>query len=111
MEPLSLVDDQFKDARFQTDLHKESLWVAIEFWSFRCEECRMMAPIVSQIAQEFSGKLRVFKVNVDDNPRVVSEYAVPLVPYLIILKRGWPIVSLAEVWDLKQIRTILEEKA
>ncbi|MFC2070306.1 thioredoxin family protein [Chloroflexota bacterium] len=98
LEPIPLTDQQY-----QSVISEESLTTAIEFWSFRCEACRKMAPVVSQIAATFHDKLKVYKVDVDENPRVVSEYAVPLVPYLLILKEGRPIISFAEEWSLDQI--------
>jgi thioredoxin-like negative regulator of GroEL len=59
--------------------------LVLEFWSFRCESCRNRAPLVSKIAQDLDGQVTVCKVNVDENPRIVSYYSVSLVPCLIIV--------------------------
>ena len=66
-----------------------------------------MAPVVSQIAEHFDSRLPVFKVNADDNPRMVSKYRVPLVLYLILFCYGEPIARFAEQWSIEDIESEL----
>lgn len=100
----------FTDEQVESDLLESPVPTAIEFWSFRCEACRKMAPIVSHMAKALQGKLIVLKVNVDENPRLVAKYAVSMVPYLLVLRNGHPIASFAEEWSLQQVSDSAKEE-
>lgn len=104
MKPLPLTDQQFQSKPLE-----DSLPIAIEFWSLRCEACRKMAPVVSRIAEVLEGRLKVFKVNVDENPRLAAAFAVPFVPYLLFLKGGRVAASLAETWTLEEVEQFVKE--
>ena len=101
-EPMALSDLWFDQERL-----RQQEYAVVEFWSLRCEACRIMAPVVSQIAEHFDSRLPVFKVNADDNPRMVSKYRVPLVPYLILFCYGEPIARFAEQWSIEDIESEL----
>ena len=106
MEPLPLTDGEY-----ESTLRDRHGFVGIEFWSFRCEACRCVAPKVSRIAEELGCQLTVFKVNVDQNPRLVAAFAIPLVPYFLILKDGQVLARLPEEWELEQIISLLGTKS
>ena len=76
------------DASFDQDVLKSDLPVLIDFWAPWCGPCRMVAPIVDEIATEFEGKIKVFKLNPDENPNVASQYGIRSIPTLMIFKGG-----------------------
>jgi thioredoxin 1 len=76
------------DASFEQEVIKSDVPVLIDFWAPWCGPCRMVAPIVDEIAKEFEGKLKVLKLNTDENPNVASQYGIRSIPTLMIFKGG-----------------------
>lgn len=76
------------DASFEHDVLKSDVPVLVDFWAPWCGPCRMVAPIVDEIAKEFDGKIKVFKLNTDENPNVASQYGIRSIPTLMIFKGG-----------------------
>jgi thioredoxin 1 len=70
------------------DFLKSDLPVLVDFWADWCMPCRMMAPVMEELAQEFAGKVMFGKLNVDDNPDVASRYSVMSIPHFLIFKNG-----------------------
>jgi thioredoxin 1 len=73
---------------FEQDVLKSDIPVLVDFWAEWCGPCRMIAPSVDAIAEEFAGKLKVFKLNVDQEATLASKYGVMSIPTLIIFKGG-----------------------
>jgi thioredoxin 1 len=79
---------QGSDATFEQDVLKSELPVLVDFWAPWCGPCRMVAPAVEAIAAERAGKLKVVKLNVDDNPETSRKYGITGIPTLILFKGG-----------------------
>jgi thioredoxin 1 len=80
---LALTDDNFDG-----DVLKSSVPVLVDFWATWCAPCKAIAPTIDAIADEFDGKIKVGKVNVDDNPATPGKYGVRGIPTIILFKDG-----------------------
>ena len=76
------------DSNFEGDILKSSQLTMIDFWAEWCGPCKMLGPTVDAIADDFKGKLKVFKMNVDENPTTPTRYHVRGIPTLILFKGG-----------------------
>ena len=79
---------QVSDESFDREVLKAELPVLIDFWAPWCGPCKAIAPVVEELAKEYAGKLKVVKMNVDDNPQTPSKYGVRGIPNLILFKGG-----------------------
>jgi thioredoxin 1 len=79
------------EANFESEVLKSSEPVLVDFWAEWCGPCRMIAPLVDQIAEEYAGKIRVGKLDADVNQQVLSNYNVMGIPTLILFKGGKPV--------------------
>jgi len=80
--------EQINDNAFEAEVIKSSLPVLIDFWAPWCAPCRAIGPVVEELAKEYAGKVKVVKMNVDDNPQTPARYSVRSIPNLIIFKNG-----------------------
>jgi len=88
---------EVSDTSFDSEVKQSGVPVLVDFWAPWCGPCRSIAPIVEELAQEFQGKLKVVKVNTDDNVKTAQEYRISGIPSLLIFKNGEPVEQLVGV--------------
>ena len=93
---------------FENEILKSEKTVLIDFYADWCGPCRMMSPIIDQIAEEMQDKIKVGKVNVDENQELAMEYGVMSIPTIVILENGEVKNTLVGVRDKNEIKEILK---
>ena len=76
------------DATFNDDVLKADMPVLVDFWAEWCGPCKMIAPVLEEVAQSHAGKVRIAKVDVDDNREVAAKYGIRGIPTLLLFKNG-----------------------
>ena len=97
------------DATFDEEIAGSSEPVLVDFWAEWCGPCKMIAPILEQIAVENAGKLKIAKLNVDDNPDIARRFDVMSIPTLILFKDGQDVKRLVGAKGKRQLLAELEE--
>ena len=73
---------------FKREVLESEIPVLVDFWAPWCMPCKAVAPVLEELAKEYSGKIKIGKVNIDDHPRIASEYGIMSIPSIIFLKKG-----------------------
>ena len=80
--------EQVTDSTFKQEVLESEAPVLVDFWAPWCGPCRMVAPVVDEISEQYDGQVKVVKVNTDENPSVASQYGIRSIPTLMIFKGG-----------------------
>lgn len=89
-----MADLTFTDQNFQSDVLGSDKPVVVDFWAPWCTPCKIVTPIIEELAKEYEGKVSVGKMNVDENPEVAGTYGVMSIPTVMVFKGGKPVQSL-----------------
>jgi thioredoxin 1 len=100
---------EFTDAKFKADVLQSEQPVLIDFWAPWCGPCRAIAPLIEQIADEYAGRIKVGKINVDSNVGVATNYAVTAIPTLLFIKKGQVVDQLVGAADKGKITARLDK--
>jgi thioredoxin 1 len=97
------------DASFTKEVLEADLPVLVDFWAEWCGPCRMITPIVAEVAVEYNGKLKVAKVNIDENEGIPSQYNIKGIPTLILFKNGKDIATRVGALTKSQLIAFIDE--
>ena len=104
----------FTTDNFETEVLGSDVPVLVDFWATWCMPCRMLAPVIEEIASENEGKIKVGKVNVDENPDLARKYRVMSIPTVLVFKNGELVYDKPSLQDIRsyckqQIDTLWDE--
>lgn len=105
-EPVAVTDNNFDDEVVNSDVP-----VLVDFWADWCGPCKMIAPLVDELAQEYDGKIKFTKLDVDANPVTAGKYGVRSIPTMLIFKDGQPVGQVVGAVPKNVLEQRLKESA
>jgi thioredoxin 1 len=101
---------ELSDDNFEEEVIKESKPVLVDFWAAWCAPCRIIAPVIDEIAESYGARIKVGKVNVDDNSKIASQYGIRSIPTVILFKDG-QVADQVIGANAAEIKKIVEQNA
>jgi thioredoxin 1 len=101
--------NEIKDTNFDETIKNSSEPVVVDFWASWCGPCKMLAPIIDEISGELGDKAKFFKLNVDENPVVSTQYKIASIPTVMILKNGEVVDTLVGFRPKDAIKSVIEK--
>ncbi|MCI8663358.1 MAG: thioredoxin [Hungatella sp.] len=100
---------QFTGSNFETEVYQADVPVLVDFYADWCGPCKAMGPVVEALAQEYEGKVKVGKINTDDNQDIAMEYGVMSIPTFIVFKGGKAVKKMVGMQDKRNLVAAIEE--
>ncbi len=97
------------EATFDKAVLQSDVPVLVDFWATWCAPCRAIAPILDELAQEFDGKARIVKIDVDENPSLASQYGIRSIPTLFVFKNGEKVDATMGMQPKAQLSSLLNK--
>lgn len=99
---------QLTDASFDKDVLESATPVLVDFWAPWCGPCRMLSPLIEEIAKEYTGKVKVAKINTDEHPNAAGRYKISAIPTLLFFKGGKLVEQMVGVHSKAEIKKTLD---
>ena len=99
----------FTDRNFKKEVLESEQTVLVDFWATWCGPCKMIAPIVEDLAKEYSGKIKIGKLDVDENSKVPSNYGIMSIPTLMFFKKGQVLEQLVGALNKADLKRKIEQ--
>lgn len=96
------------ESSWDAEVLRASGLVMVDFWAVWCGPCQMVAPIVDELAGEYAGKLKVMKLNTDENPEIAGRYQVMSIPTIVFFKNGQPAEKLIGARPKRQFKEVID---
>ncbi|NLV24414.1 MAG: thioredoxin TrxA [Deltaproteobacteria bacterium] len=100
---------QLTDGNFESEVLQSSIPVLVDFWASWCGPCKAIAPLIDEVAAEYQGKIKVGKVNVDDNQGTPATYGVRGIPTLILFKNGEVVDQIVGAVPKIQLKSLIDK--
>lgn len=100
---------QVTDSTFEQEVLNSELPVLIDFWAPWCGPCKMVAPVVEEVATQYDGQVKVFKLDTDQNPQIAKQYSIRSIPTLMIFKGGQLVDTIVGAVPKTTLSTALEK--
>ena len=102
-------DLNFSDSGFQKEVLESKQPVVVDFWAPWCAPCRIVSPIIEELATEYVGKVKVGKMNVDENNQTAGQYGVMSIPSIVFFKNGKPVRTMIGAQSKENYKQAIEE--
>jgi len=103
-EPITIDDSNFGQTVLQSDKP-----VLVDFWAPWCRPCLMVAPILDELAEEYSGRVNIARMDVDQNPKTAAKYNIMSIPTLLLFKKGEPVSHIVGFRPKEELKRSLDE--
>ena len=97
------------DNEFETSVIQNKKPALVDFWAEWCQPCKMLAPTIAELADEYDGRVLVTKLNVDDNPATATKYGIRGIPTLLLFKGGQVVQQLVGVKTKAELKKVIDE--
>jgi thioredoxin 1 len=97
------------DGNFESEVIESDTPVLVDFWADWCEPCKIIAPTIEALAEEYAGKVKIGKLNVDENPATASSHGIRGIPSLLVLKGGEVVGQAVGVRPRAELKSLIEE--